>query len=187
MIGQVKHYMGNYRLIHLLGTGAFADVYLGEHIYLNTQVAIKVLRTQLGEPNALDSFLSEARLLSRLVHPHIVRVLEFGLEDQTPYLVMDYAPGGNVRQHFPAGTVVPLRTVASYITAIASALQYAHDQHLIHRDLKPENLLVGAKHEILLSDFGLALLASDAEAAQVQGRFGTIAYMAPEQIGGQPS
>ena len=178
--------LGNYKVSSLIGKGIFADVYLGEHIYLNTRVALKVLRAPL-DLHARESFLTEARHLSHLIHPHIVRVLDFGIEDQTPYLVMDYAQGGNLRQLHPAGTVVPLSTVLSYVTALASALQSAHDQHLIHRDLKPENLLLGPKGEVLLSDFGLALLTSSMDVLQVQERFGTLVYMAPEQIGGRPS
>lgn len=180
---RVGQQLGNYHVSSLIGTGVFADVYLGVHVYLNTQVALKVLRSPVDQ-HARESFLSEARHLSRLLHPHIIRVLEFGMVDQVSYLVMDYAPGGNLRQLHPAGTMVPLATVVLYVRAIASALQYAHDHHVLHRDLKPENLLLGTKDEVLLSDFGLALLTSSSDSVQVQERFGPLAYMAPEQIAG---
>ncbi len=86
--------LGNYTLQRPLGKGAFAEVYLAEHDLLKTQAAIKLLLTA-----HLQEFLSEARLLANLVHPHIVRVLEFGLEGNTPFLVMDYAPHGTLRQY----------------------------------------------------------------------------------------
>lgn len=182
---RVGQQLGNYRLLRLLGKGAFADVYLGEHLYLHTSVAIKILRTRVDE-SALANFITEARLASHLVHPHIIRVLDFGLQVEVPFLVMDYAPFGNLRQLHPRGAVVSLPTVASYVKALASGLQYAHKQHLIHRDLKPENVLLGSNHEILLSDFGLALLTSEADYMRINERFGTLAFMAPEVILGQP-
>lgn len=182
---RVGQQLGNYRLMRLLGKGAFADVYLGEHLYLHTSVAIKILRTRVDE-STLSNFITEARLASHLVHPHIIRVLDFGLQADIPFLVMDYAPLGNLRQLHPRGAVVPLPTVVSYVNALASGLQYAHEQHLIHRDLKPENVLLGANHEILLSDFGLALLTSEADFTRINERFGTLAFMAPEVILGQP-
>jgi serine/threonine protein kinase len=181
---RVEQRLGNYRLKQLLGKGAFADVYLGEHLYLSTPVAIKVLRSPLDSPT-LAGFLTEARHVSHLVHPHIIRVFDFGLESEVLFLVMDYAPNGNLRQKHSPGSAVPLPTIVTYIMALASAIQYAHDQHLIHRDLKPENVLLGPKHEVWLSDFGLALLTADRESLQVKERFGALSYMAPELISGQ--
>src|SRR6266700_1612333 len=94
---------GNYQLLHLLGKGGFAEVYLGEHIYLKTRAAIKILHTRLGEEDQ-QRFLDEARLIAHLDHPHIVRVLDFGLEGDLPFLVLDYAPLGSVRHLFNQGS-----------------------------------------------------------------------------------
>ena len=143
---RVEQRLGNYHLMRLLGAGAFADVYLGEHLYLNTPVAIKVLRAPLDE-STLDNFLTEARHLSQLAHPHIIRVFDFGLEANIPFLVMDHASAGNLRGLHPSGTCVSLPTIVSYVKAVASALQHAHAQHLIHRDLKPENVLLGPNQD----------------------------------------
>jgi WD40 repeat protein/tRNA A-37 threonylcarbamoyl transferase component Bud32 len=175
--------LGNYRLLRLLGRGGSADVYLGEHIYLDTLAAIKVLRTQLADDD-MEHFRTEARTIARLVHPHIVRVLEFGMEGMTPYLVMDYAPDGTVRKRHPKGVPLPLSTVVSYVSQAAAALQCAHDQRVIHRDVKPENMLLGRRNEVLLSDFGIALVTSSRYLSTegLQELAGTIAYMAPEQI-----
>jgi tRNA A-37 threonylcarbamoyl transferase component Bud32 len=185
MIEQVEQRLGSYRLIQRLGKGTFADVYLGEHLYLNTPVAVKVLHSRL-DSHTLEDFLTEARHISHLVHPHIIRVFDFGLESDVPFLVMDYASNGNLRQKHQTGSTLSLHTIVTYVLALASALQYTHGQHLIHRDLKPENVLLGSEHEVLLSDFGLALFSNDREEFQVKERFGTLSYMAPEMIYGQP-
>src|SRR6266702_4984388 len=121
MTDRVGQQLGNYRLIRLLGKGGFAEVYLGEHIYLGTQAAIKVLHTQLTSEDT-DKFRTEARTIAHLVHPHIVRVLEFGVEGKTPYLVMGYAPRGTLRQHHPKGRGLPLDTIVSYVKQISAAL-----------------------------------------------------------------
>src|SRR2546421_6695401 len=125
--------LGNYRIIRLLGEGGFAEVYLGEHIYLKTPAAIKVLHTQLSQDDQ-DSFLAEARIIAKLKHEHIIQVLEFGIEDSTPFLVMDYAPNGTLRQRHPKGTHLTPLIILPYIKQVADALQYAHDEKLIHRD-----------------------------------------------------
>ncbi|HZU01182.1 MAG TPA: protein kinase, partial [Ktedonobacteraceae bacterium] len=185
MTDRVGEQLGNYRLLRLLGQGGFADVYLGEHLHLGTQAAIKVLHTRLA-PDDLEGFRNEARTIARLEHPNIVRVLEFGIEGGIPFLVMSYAPNGSLRERHPKGVPLPLPTTVSYVRQVADALQYAHDEKVIHRDVKPENMLVGRRHEVLLSDFGIALIAQSTSSQSKQDVTGTIHYMAPEQIRGKP-
>jgi serine/threonine protein kinase len=144
------------------------------------------LQTRLSSQDDMDSFLKEAQTIARLSHPNIVRVLDFGLDQETPFLAMDYAPNGTLRQRHPRGVPVPLATIVPYVKQIADALQYAHDEHFIHRDIKPENMLVGRRNEILLSDFGIALVAQSSRYEGTQDVIGTVAYMSPEQIQGKP-
>src|SRR6266487_2138616 len=185
MADHMGQQLGNYRLIRLLGQGNFSEVYLGEHIHLNTRAAIKVLHGQLTS-DYREGFLSEARTIAHLRHPHIIQVLDFGLEGMTPFLVMDYAPNGTLRQCHPTGTLLPLGTVVTYVTQVAQALQYAHQEKVIHRDIKPENMLLGRSNEVLLSDFGIAIISQSSRQQQAQDTAGTIAYMAPEQLQGKP-
>jgi len=177
--------LDNYHLIRLLGAGSFGEVYLAEHIYRKSQapVAIKVL-SELAQDD-LQSFLTEARI-SHLRHPNIVQVLDFGVEKRTPFIVMEYAPDGTLRQRHPKGTRVSLPTIVTYVKQIASALQYAHEERLIHRDIKPENMLIGEQSRILLSDFGLATIARSMSSESVEKMAGTILYMSPEQIQSHP-
>ncbi len=184
MSDKVGQQLGNYRLVRLLGEGGFAQVYLGEHIYLNTQAAIKVLNAQLTN-DSVEGFRTEARTVARLVHPNIVRVLEFGVDSMTPFLVLDYAANGTLRQQHPRGRPIPLSTIVSYVKQVAEALQYAHDEKLVHRDVKPENMLLGRRREVLLSDFGLAVMAQSTRFQDLQNVAGTLSYTAPEQIQGK--
>src|SRR5437667_436411 len=178
MTDRLGQQLGNYRLTRLLGQGSFAEVYLGQHIILGTMVAIKILHTRVSEKD-IAQFEQEARLLASLRHPHIIRVLDFGLDEQTPYLVMDHAPNGTLRTRHPKGTTLSVSTVVGYVKQIAQGLQYAHDRKVIHRDIKPENMLISENNEILLSDFGIALIAQSSQYQSTKDMAGTIAYMAP--------
>src|SRR5919206_1740036 len=162
MADRIGQQLGNYTLLRLLGRGGQAEVYLGEHRYLKSFAALKVLHASLDDKQS-EQFLAEAQTLARLVHPAIVRVLDFTVEQGTPVLIMDYSPAGTMRQRYPPGTHLPLSTVVSAVSQVASALQYAHNHHVIHRDVKPENLLLSSDQDLLLSDFGLALLAPSPE------------------------
>src|SRR5712692_336968 len=185
MSDRVNQQLGNYRLIRPLGQGGFADVYLGEHLYLDTQAAIKVLQMRLTAEDR-QSFLDEARTIAHLRHANIVRILEYDVApDGIPFLIMEYAPNGTLRQHHPKGSVLSPAEIVPYVRQVAAALQYAHDQKLIHRDVKPENMLLGRKDTVLLSDFGLAIIVQSSR-DRLQTVAGTVTYMAPEQLQGKP-
>ena len=184
IVDRIGQQFGNYRLLRSLGQGGFAEVYLGEHVHLGSRVAVKVLHSRLIV-HEHEQFLREARTIASLDHPAIVRVLDCGVEQGVPFLIMTYAPYGSLRQFYPVGKRLPLPDILSYTSSIASALSYAHDRRLIHRDIKPENILLGPRKEVLLSDFGIAVISSSSTSQSAGATAGTVAYMAPEQIMGK--
>ncbi len=185
MTDRVGQQIGNYQVVKLLGQGGCAKVYLGKHRYLNSYAALKVLNATI-HPGHEHQFLAEAQALVDLQHANIIHLLDFRIENETPVLIMDYALKGSLRQHHPDGTQMPLTRVVDFVKQIAEALQYAHNHHVIHRDVKPENILLDADNRLLLSDFGLSLLAPSSQQLSTQDPAGTVRYMAPEQLRGKP-
>jgi tRNA A-37 threonylcarbamoyl transferase component Bud32 len=178
--------LGNYHLIRLLGKGGAARVYLAKHIYLERLVAVKVL-PPLSSQESIERLRQEARLLARLrPNPHIVRVYEFGFEGARPFLVMDYAPYGNMRRRCPPGESLAPRVARLYLKQVAYALHDMHQQGLIHQDVKPDNLLLAAPEHLLLSDFGIARSEHPLQGEGLAMLGGTVPYMAPEQLRGRP-
>ena len=114
---RVGQHCGNYQLVQSLGQGGCAEVYLGKHHYLNSYAALKVLHARLHSGDE-HKFLAEAQTLVDLRHPNIVHLLDFGIENGTPVLIMDYAPKGSLRQAYPQGTQIPLTTVVDFVTQI---------------------------------------------------------------------
>src|ERR1700730_7489325 len=102
------------------------------------------------KPDSHEALRRQARTIAQLQHPHIIDVHDFGIERETPYLVMEYTPNGTLRSQNPKGTCLPFEQVVIYVKQIASALDYAHERQVIHRDIKPENLLLNSKHEVAL-------------------------------------
>jgi serine/threonine protein kinase len=184
MMDYLNQTFGPYRLIRELNQGSYGKVYLGEHIHLGTYAAIKILHGRLEKEEA-KKFREEARTLATLTHDNIAKVLDFNIQNDIPFLVMDYAPKGSLRNLHPKGTKLPLDTIVSYVNQIADALQYAHEHKVVHRDIKPANILLGNNDKILLCDFGIAVIVSGSHKT-TQGITGTAAYMAPEQINGKP-
>ena len=179
--------LGNYRLIKLLGEGGFASVYLGQHVQIAAQqAAIKVLH--LTQVNT-QQFQQEAETIAALKHRHIVRLLDYAIEQYIPFLVLNYAPNGSLHTRHANGEQLPLATVMEYVTQIADALQYAHDKHhIIHRDIKPDNVLIDQHGTLLLSDFGIAVISKTGRTTRSvsHGTAGTPYYMAPEMFRGKP-
>ena len=188
MTNRIGQQLGNYRLVRQLGKGGFAVVYLGEHVHLKTLAAIKVLHQVQLSSDEEEKFRTEAYTIANLKHSHIIRVLDYGIQESTstPFLVMDYAPRGTLRQRYTPGTVLSPQHILPYIKQAASALQYAHDRKVIHRDVKPENMLLDENDRIRLSDFGIAVVYETSRALHTLDRSGTPPYMAPEQFQGKP-
>jgi len=175
--------LGRYLVVEALGEGGMAAVYKGFDRRLSRDVAIKViLRGYEGREVFLKRFEREAKAVAQLTHPNIVPVIDYGTEDDVPYLVMEYLPGGTLKDKM--GTPIPWEQAARMLAPVARALDYAHDESIIHRDLKPANILITKSGDLMLSDFGIAKTLGAEDHTQLTGTgvgIGTPAYMAPEQ------
>jgi len=180
---------GNYRIIRLLARGGYGNVYLAEHTLLPRMVAIKFLHAELcSSKQKQHAFLHEARLLETLKHPHILPIYDVSIsnEDFPPGLIVEYAPGGSLRERQRRLTgPMSGEEMLTILEQIVTALQHAHQQitPVVHRDLKPENILFNSQGQALLSDFGIAVVL-ESSATQRVDVAGTLPYMAPEQFKG---
>ncbi len=176
--------IGNYVLTKVLGGGAFGTVYLAEHTYLNRTVAIKVLNHGYShQQEDRDTFFKEAKFLDILQHRHILPIIDAGIQDKVLYIMIEYAPGGSLRERMdhqrPA--LLPMREALLILSQIGQALHYAHLHNIVHSDLKPENILFNSKGEALLADFGISVQL-ESGTKDIENIRGSLPYMAPEQF-----
>jgi serine/threonine protein kinase len=171
-----------YKIGRVLGRGGMADVYQAEDTVLGREVAVKVLR----DPANRDRFQNEARNLAGLTHPGLVRVLDAGVTSDQSWLVMELVDGRTLADCCVGVALDPQR-VAAVGAQLADTLAYVHASGFIHRDVKPGNVLISPDDRVLLADFGIARLLQNAPAATDTGTMlGTAAYLAPEQVRGDP-
>lgn len=189
--------IGNFQIVEQIGSGGMGAVYLAEHQRIGTQVAIKVLRPELGYREELvKRFFNEAKAITALKHPSIVAIHDFGVSpDKIMYIVMEYLQGETLGECLRRDRALPWERAVSLARQVASALAVAHKQKIVHRDLKPDNLFlvkdpeVTGGERIKLLDFGVAkFLEAGATSSQtLTGQvLGTPAYMAPEQCASDP-
>ncbi len=186
--------LGPYEILSRLGAGGMGVVYRARDARLERDVAIKVLPLGLLADKATRKrFRKEALALARLNHPNIAAVYDVGEQEGTDYLVMECVPGKSLAEEAKRPSQ-PEKEAVALGTQIAAALEEAHEQGVVHRDLKPGNIMVTPKRQVKVLDFGLAKIlraASDLSAtesfAQADNMAGTLPYMAPEQLRGEPA
>ncbi len=185
--------VGNFLITKLLGKGGMGAVYLAGHPRIGRQVAIKVLSPALAShPNALGRFVSEAQLLTRIKHPNIIEIYDFGnLDDGSLYYIMEVLEGCELRDLMREKPKRGSREIMPYLQQICGALQAAHDQGIVHRDLKPENIFVldGEPMSLKILDFGIAKLLEDKQGPNMTATgtvVGSPIVIAPEQAAGEP-
>jgi serine/threonine-protein kinase len=177
---------GKFETIECLKKEESGSVWLARHIHLDQPVILKILLvTTLADPAGAERFKREARLLARLSHPNIIRVLDFSVDADCFYISFEYFPSTSLRQRLREKALA-LADQCAILRQVAAALAAAHAQQIIHRDVKPENILIDERGRVKLADFGLAFLQESAAVTRKSAIVGTPGYMSPEQIRGEP-
>jgi len=176
-----------YLLREVIARGGVGEVWRAEDTESGRIVAIKTLLPALsGDPGFAERFRTEVRAMAVLRDPAIVEILDFGRCDGVDYIVMQYVAGESLRALMYREGAMPPDRVMSLVAQAAAALHLAHEQGIVHRDVKPSNLLVQPDGRLLLSDFGIARMVATTRLTAAGSVLGTVTYLAPEQITGDP-
>ena len=178
----------HFRIVKHLASGGMGHVFLCRHTTLHVPAAVKVVPFD-ASPQVSERILAEAELLASLDHPHIVRALEVGsLDDESPYLLMEFIPGSDLSKPVDSGRTLPVQQTLRVLDQAACALDYLHERGIVHRDVKPQNLLLdaSANSAVKLIDFGIAVRTGGNTFDFARALAGTPGYMAPEQAAGAP-
>ena len=178
-------FLGQYRLLRLLGTGGMSTVYLAEHKLSRHRRAIKVLPKQrVADKSYLDRFYQEGRAAAAMNDPNIVRIYDLANDEDVHYMVMEYVEGIDLQELVQRDGPLPVDRALRFIRQAATGLKHAHDRKIVHRDVKPSNLLANSKDEIKVLDLGLALMREATESLTIMHNdrvMGTADYLSPEQ------
>jgi eukaryotic-like serine/threonine-protein kinase len=177
--------LGKYEIIGQVGRGAMGEVYKAHDPSIGRLVALKTITSSLlGNPELLDRFYREARSAGALQHPNIVTVYELGVQEDIPFIAMEFVEGETLEKIIESHSPLSLLQKAGFIVAICRALDYAHKHGVVHRDIKPGNIMLTKDGNVKVVDFGIARVA-DALQTQTHTFMGTLGYMPPEQIRGK--
>ncbi|MBN1993356.1 MAG: protein kinase [Anaerolineae bacterium] len=182
--------LGKYRITEFLGRGAMAEVYRAYQPTLERDVAIKIIHPHLSaDPQFIERFQHEARIVAGLRHPGIVQVYDFDVEEGACYMVIEYVAGESLKERLlnlhQRGRRLPLTDALLLFRLVVGAVAYAHQQGVIHRDLKPANVLLTRDGQPVLTDFGLSKIVGSRLLTELGTIVGTPAYISPEQAAGE--
>jgi TonB family protein len=176
-----------YRIITRIGSGGFADVYLGEQLLLSRKVAVKILHAHYArQSDLLKRFEREARSAASLSHPNIIDIYDVGESEGIHYIVMKYIEGETLNQRMHREGILPVPVSIHIIRQLAEALDYAHTNNVIHRDIKPANVMLDPYGRPMLMDFGVARVQVEGNLTKTGTVLGTPHYLPPEQPLGKP-